>query len=277
MCFFSLVCQYIYVNHHFILKTFLTLSLSLYISDLSVCYRYDLQFIIGPLFFFMFVGIAFLVVLNIIIAIIADAYVEANERRKIDMRKKKFLEDARIADAIAVRLQKKSNERKTGLSALKFNMKNNISKVVPSSLQKRSSINNNNNVTSSVEVTPIDNSQNENQIGTHGSIHDNAEEVIAKLEENEKMKKEEKQQHVADWLDSEIAREHHGDDSDQDDNHTPHRRVLGGKKHFISHEDDGISSITSSDEIVSHDDEEDEPHNDDNGLSPQEQELQATV
>lgn len=67
----------------------------------GVCVDYDS--VIGPIFFISFVGIAFLVVLNIIIAIIADAYVEANEKRKVDMKKKKLVQKATISDMLQLK------------------------------------------------------------------------------------------------------------------------------------------------------------------------------
>lgn len=49
----------------------------------------------------MFVGIAFLVVLNIIIAIVADAYVQANEERKVHLIKEKARkEEAKVKKSV---------------------------------------------------------------------------------------------------------------------------------------------------------------------------------
>jgi len=74
----------------------------------------------GPLFFMFFVGIAFLVVLNIIIAIIADAYVEANNARKIVMDKKKRKREAEREDLHAkqreARLAREEERRISGES-----------------------------------------------------------------------------------------------------------------------------------------------------------------
>jgi len=87
-----------------VLKNYSTVGDSFYtlframLGDFNFNETYQVNYIIGPLFFCLFVGIAFLVVLNIIIAIIADAYVEANEARKVEIRRKRRLEEAAIKD-----------------------------------------------------------------------------------------------------------------------------------------------------------------------------------
>lgn len=110
-------------NYRTITTSFYTLFRAM-LGDFDFNETYELHFIIGPLFFLMFVGIAFLVVLNIIIAIIADAYVEANEERKIDMKKRKLAKDARLQDAISQGLPVGT------LGTLKSGVQN-MKKVVP--------------------------------------------------------------------------------------------------------------------------------------------------
>jgi hypothetical protein len=80
--------------------------------------RYEINYVIGPLFFIMFVGIAFLVVLNIIIAIVADAYVQANEERKVYLNKKRALKEASHKDFRAGRT--KIDPRASGFKALRL-------------------------------------------------------------------------------------------------------------------------------------------------------------
>jgi len=75
-------------------RTILVSSYTLFramLGDFNFVEMYDVDAYIGPLFFVCFVGIAFLVVLNIIIAIIADAYMEANEGRKTWIERQKVL------------------------------------------------------------------------------------------------------------------------------------------------------------------------------------------
>mmetsp|Transcript_13627 Transcript_13627/g.32265 ORF Transcript_13627/g.32265 Transcript_13627/m.32265 type:complete len:460 (+) Transcript_13627:1208-2587(+) len=95
-----------------ILSSYRTITDSFYtlframLGDFNFTETYEVSYILGPFFFFMFVGIAFLVVLNIIIAIIADAYVEANEDRKTEIRKQRLLEEAQIADDLALGIKR---------------------------------------------------------------------------------------------------------------------------------------------------------------------------
>ena len=81
------------------LSSYRTILVSLYtlframLGDFNFEEMYNVDVYIGPVFFICFVGIAFLVVLNIIIAIIADAYLEADSQRKIKLEeRKKMLE-----------------------------------------------------------------------------------------------------------------------------------------------------------------------------------------
>jgi hypothetical protein len=84
-------------NYETISSSFLTLFRAM-LGDFNFAETYKLHYVIGPLFFITFVGIAFLVVLNIIIAIIADAYVDATMARKILLKKKKMKEEAVAKD-----------------------------------------------------------------------------------------------------------------------------------------------------------------------------------
>jgi hypothetical protein len=75
-------------------RTILVSSYTLFramLGDFNFVEMYDVDAYIGPLFFVCFVGIAFLVVLNIIIAIIADAYMEANAGRTAWLERQKVL------------------------------------------------------------------------------------------------------------------------------------------------------------------------------------------
>ena len=77
------------------LSSYRTILVSLYtlframLGDFNFEEMYNVDVYIGPVFFICFVGIAFLVVLNIIIAIIADAYLEADSQRKIKLEERK--------------------------------------------------------------------------------------------------------------------------------------------------------------------------------------------
>lgn len=84
-------------NYRTIVDSFLTLFRAM-LGDFDFNETYEINYIIGPLFFISFVGIAFLVVLNIIIAIIADGYVDANGARKAELKKKAMAKAARRAD-----------------------------------------------------------------------------------------------------------------------------------------------------------------------------------
>jgi len=120
-------------NYRTITISFYTLFRAM-LGDFDFNETYHLHFIIGPLFFFMFVGIAFLVVLNIIIAIIADAYVEANEQRKIDMKKKKLAEEALRQDMLAKGVDPKDmfNNGISNIKNVGYHGAKKISQVVPS-------------------------------------------------------------------------------------------------------------------------------------------------
>jgi hypothetical protein len=84
-------------NYETISTSFLTLFRAM-LGDFNFAETYYVHYVIGPLYFITFVGIAFLVVLNIIIAIIADAYVDANQWRKAILKKKKAKKDALARD-----------------------------------------------------------------------------------------------------------------------------------------------------------------------------------
>jgi len=84
-------------NYGTISDSFLTLFRAM-LGDFDFSETYRVNYIIGPLYFITFVGVAFLVVLNIIIAIIADAYVDANQSRKVVLNKKRLIKQARSKD-----------------------------------------------------------------------------------------------------------------------------------------------------------------------------------